>query len=112
MNCTWERRIGALFPVAQDWPSLSVIERPYPRVRWALFRGTKHSSHTRRSTSHVFAGGAPGARTLNPRMKSGPLGRAVRSTCTEATRGRTESTHRTVIRPALEIGRASCRERV
>ncbi len=48
-----------------------------------------------------FAGGAPGARTLNPRIKSGPLGRAGHSTCTDATRGRTESTHRTGIRPAL-----------
>src|SRR4029077_3722025 len=49
-------------------------------------------------TSDVFAGGAPGTRTLHPRIKSRPLGRAARSTCTDATRGRTESTHRTGIR--------------
>jgi hypothetical protein len=54
-----------------------------------------------RSTSDVFAGGAPGARTLNPRNKSGPLGHTGRSSCADATRGRTESTHCTGIRPTL-----------
>jgi hypothetical protein len=73
----------------------------YPRARWALFRGTKRSSHARRSTSHVFAGGAPGARTLNPRIKRGLPGRAGRSTCADATRQCPESTHRAGIRSAL-----------
>jgi hypothetical protein len=55
----------------------------------------------RPSCERCFTGGAPGARTLNPRIKSGLLGRAGRSTCADATRGRTESTHRTGIRSAL-----------
>ena len=38
---------------------------------------------------------------LNPRIKSELLGRAGRSTCADATRGRTESTHCTAIRPTL-----------
>jgi hypothetical protein len=74
---------------------------PRPQARWALFRGTNHSFHETRSTSDVFAGGAPGARTLNPRIKRGLPGRAERSTCADATRECTESTHRAGIRPAL-----------
>jgi hypothetical protein len=35
-----------------------------------VFCGTRRPSHKTRSTSDVFAGGAPGARTLNQRIKS------------------------------------------
>jgi len=48
-----------------------------------------------------LVGAAPGARTQNPRIKRGPLGRQDRSTCADATRGRTESTHCTGIRSVL-----------
>jgi len=47
----------------------------------------------RPSCERRFTGGAPGARTLNPRIKSGLADRTRRSTCADATRGRTESTH-------------------
>jgi hypothetical protein len=74
---------------------------PYPQASWALFRGTKHSSHERRSTSHVFAGGAPGARTLNPRIKRGLLRRSERPACTNVPGICPESTRCTGMRLEL-----------
>src|SRR5690242_2525534 len=55
----------------------------------------------RPSCERCFTVGAAGARTLNPRIKSGLAGRTRCSTCADATRGRTESTHCTGMRPVL-----------
>jgi hypothetical protein len=47
------------------------------------------------------AGGAPGARTPNPRIKRGPLGRPERPACTNVPRIRPGCTDCTVAPPAL-----------
>src|SRR6266496_5564443 len=48
-----------------------------------------------------FAGGAPGARTLNPRIKRGPLGRSERPACTNVPGICPESTQCTGMRLEL-----------
>src|SRR6185437_14325601 len=55
---------------APVWVSTLRDRTRHPQANWALFGGTSHSFHDTRSISDVFAGGAPGARTLNPRIKS------------------------------------------
>ncbi len=59
------------------------------------------SSHGRDRIWVVFAGGAPGARTLNPRIKRGPLRRSERPACTNVPGICPESTQCTGMRLGL-----------
>jgi len=96
----------------RGWQSLCVIECLTRRQEWVLFRGTEYPFHETRSTSDVLPGGAPGARTLNPRIKRGPLRRYERSACTDIPSACPESTQCTAMPPMLvprAVPRRRCR---
>jgi hypothetical protein len=80
-------------------PGLRISPRPYPGQPLPIPRTRKCASGATKGQAR--ASGAPGARTLNPRIKRGPLRRSEHPACTSVPGICPESTQCTAMRSVL-----------